>query len=61
MDQVLNNKLKSTEDVIEMTLNSLEAFSGLEVKDVGLLRDGKGKLRVLVLLWRGKDAKSKED
>lgn len=61
MDQVLRNKLEVTEDTIEHVLNSLEAFSGLEVKDVGLMRTGKGKLKTVVVMWRGKDAKLKED
>lgn len=57
----LNVKLQVTEDNIEHLLNSLEQYSGLEVKDVGLMRNEKGKLKVLIMMWRGKGAKSKED
>jgi hypothetical protein len=60
MSNELSTKLQITEDNIEAMLNSLENFSGLEVKDVGLLRNGKGKLKVILVLWRGKDAKFKE-
>ena len=60
MDQALRNKLEITEGQIELVLDSLETFSGLEVKDVGLMRNTKGKLKAIVVVWRGKDAKSKE-
>jgi hypothetical protein len=57
----LNVKLHVTEDNIEHLLNSLEQYSGLEVKDIGLMRNEKGKLQVIILMWRGKGAKAKED
>jgi len=60
MDQELKAKLAITENNIESMLNSLENFTGLEVKDLGLMRDKNGKLQVLILMWRGKDAKGKE-
>ena len=56
----LNTKLKVTEDNIEHMLNGLEEYSGLEVKDIGLMRNEKGKLQVIILMWRGKGAKAKE-
>ena len=61
MDHTLRNKLEVTEGQIELVLDSLENFTGLEVKDVGLMRNAKGKLKAIVVLWRGKDAKIKED
>jgi len=57
----LNVKLQVTEDNIEHMLNGLEEYSGLEVKDIGLLRNEKGKLKAIIVMWRGKGAKSKED
>jgi len=57
----LNVKLQVTEGNIEHMLNGLEEFSGLEVKDIGLMRNEKGKLQVIVVMWRGKGAKSKEE
>lgn len=57
----LSLKLCVTEENIEHLLNGLEVYSGLEVKDVGLMRNGKGKLQVMILMWRGKGAKAKED
>ena len=61
MDQALSTRLTVTENNIEMALDSLETFSGLEVKDVGLMRNVKGKLKAIIVLWRGKDAKLKEE
>lgn len=60
MDQALKVKIEMAESNIEMIINSLEVFTGLEVKDIGLMRNAKGKLKALIVLWRGKDAKIKE-
>ena len=60
MEKTLLAKLEITETGIEVVLNNLEKITGLEIKDLGLIRNGKGKLQVIIVMWRGKDAKSKE-
>ena len=60
MDLDTKQRIEVAEEIIEAALDKVEKTTGLEVKDIGVLRNANGRIQVIILLWRGKEAKAKE-
>jgi hypothetical protein len=61
MDLDTKQRIEVAEEIIEAALDKVEKTTGLEVKDIGVLRNVNGRVQVIILLWRGKEAKAKEE